>query len=155
MRMGSNRRLSWMVPFVFAALALGCFALIATLQPKPQSAGVVDERGSPFSSDYILTVTYQTEDGIDIVEQVVSFQPYDAGDVVLIWPETEDSAAMVASEPLELTVGSALVVIGFGLLLGLVVTLSVNGFGFVPGTGRTGETDPEEIHESRGFYWRS
>ena len=47
------------------------------------------------------------------------------------------------------------VVAGGAFLVGFVVDLSRRGFGYVRGTGRAGETNPDELAESRGFYWRS
>jgi hypothetical protein len=43
---------------------------------------------------------------------------------------------------------------GVGLLLGIVVRLSLAGYGYVRGTGLPGESTPEEVREDRGFYWR-
>ncbi len=61
----------------------------------------------------------------------------------------------VETEPFLVTSGLLLGVGGVAFLLGLVVDLSLRGYGFVPGTGGAGQTNPEHLDESRGFYWRT
>ena len=43
---------------------------------------------------------------------------------------------------------------GVGVLLGIVVRLSLAGYGYIRGTGQPGETAPEDVREDHGFYWR-
>ena len=43
---------------------------------------------------------------------------------------------------------------GVGVLLGVVVRFSLAGSGYVRGTGKPGESAPEDVREDRGFYWR-
>ena len=56
---------------------------------------------------------------------------------------------------IELTPTLAASVAGIAALLGFVVQYTVRGFGYVPGTGKPGQTNPTEVAEDRGFYWRT
>lgn len=41
-----------------------------------------------------------------------------------------------------------------GLAFAVVVLAAERGFGYVRGTGRSGEMNPDDVQESHGFYWR-
>ena len=51
----------------------------------------------------------------------------------------------------------ALIVLGAvtGAVFGGIVIATLAGFGFIPGTGQPGQSEPREVQERHGFYWRS
>lgn len=75
-------------------------------------------------------------------------------ETIPIWFDS-DGGVIVEDPTYHLTVPDYVLAAALGGLLGLVVLLSVHGYGYVRGTGAPGEMTATEVREDRGFYWRT
>lgn len=105
--------------------------------------------------DWSRTVTDQT--GLELV-----YVEWDEGADFVALPdslrgdETVEIRVRNDTASIDWITGSTYVVAGvIGLLLGIVVDMSLRGFGYVRGTGQTSETPDLDVGEERGFYWRT
>ena len=145
-----ERRLFGRTPFLVAAAAVSVLLLVAAFQPKPITAEVLRVRTNAFMVE-VATVSWLADDGTTRTEFVELPTGYEPGNRMPIWPG-EGATPTRYGEPLVVvTPGLLVAVAAVAFLFGLVVDLSLRGYGFV----RTGPMKPEEVEESRGFYWRS
>jgi hypothetical protein len=138
------------VPFVFATGAVGLLLVAAALQPKPVLAEVLSVRATS-SSTQLATVLWADAEGTtrtDLVELPVGYQPADR---IPIWPDDGVSPTRFGNLVIVLTPGLLLATGALAFLLGLVVDLSLRGYGYV----RNARMDPKELEEASGFYWRT
>lgn len=135
------------------ALAVGALLWLGQL-PEPFTGEIVGSSVSEADDGFAGDVRWVDGDGVRRVgsftltgEQVAS------GTVLLVDPENQlrvfDPSLDKGPSALTLAVTA-----GIGLLFAVVVLAAVRGYGFVRGTGRPGEMAPDEVEESRGFYWR-
>ena len=118
-----SRRLIWILPVLFAVLAVGLFWLYVLVRPQPQWAVVIDRQDIEYSSASWLEVEYQTDIGLN-VDRVRSFDPHQVGDTVLIMPRTRETPPSVASEFFLIDPDNVLVVAIIGAVVGMVVALT-------------------------------
>lgn len=144
-----------MVPFVFAGLGIVAAVLFNNLQADPVDARIIAGSAVDVGEGRVdvriiwtdrvsLERTATIRIGSELLESEtipIWLDPY--GEVVLDDPTYHLT-------PLDYALGAAL-----GGLLGLVVVLSVHGYGYVRGTGAPGEMTATEVREDRGFYWRT
>ena len=95
------------------------------------------DSSSVFIAEVVLPDEYRTANTVPV--RVLSDRSVEVGDQSFRLPE----------------IGLLAIVALMGALLGLVVVNNLSGFGFVKGTGRPGESQPADVREDRGFYWRS
>ena len=55
----------------------------------------------------------------------------------------------------ELVLGDYLLGAGIGLLLGVVMVMTIRGYGYVRGDGEPGSKPHIPVGEEEGFYWRT
>jgi hypothetical protein len=79
---------------------------------------------------------------------------FDADLTIDVWP-LGDGFATVESPVSRLSWPDYLLVSMLGFLLGLVVRATLDGYGYVRGTGEPGSKPEVAVGEERGFYWRS
>lgn len=145
----------WVVLWLVAVPALAVSALLWLSQPpEPFTGEIVGSSVSESDDGLVGDVSWIDEDG---VRRVRSFDLTEAqvasGTVLLI--STENRVRVLdPSRDRGLSATTVAVTAGIALLFAIVVLATVRGFGFVRGTGRPGEMTPDEVEESRAFYWR-
>ena len=152
-----RRRSKWVqlvgIPLVTAALGAAALIGIVNIRQEPQMAKVtsrtvidgetvarIEAPAGPMSvvvAEVVLPDEYRTATTVPV--RVLSDRSVEVGDQGFRLPGT----------------GLLAVVALMGALLGLVGVNNLSGFGFVKGTGQPGETQPADVREDRGFYWRS
>lgn len=144
------------LPIVFAALALGGLFILVLLQPEPVYGTVLSVREGNDGEMYATVEYVDPQSGETVVDSLLfPLQHLDA-ETVPVWPGNGGNQPQIgAFGRVELTPTLAVSVAGIAALLGFVVQFTVRGFGYVPGTGKPGQTNPTEVAEDRGFYWRT
>lgn len=118
-------------------------------------ARVIESTVEPTDRGFVGNVVWVDADGVlhnrggvDMTPQHVT-----SGTVHIVIPEGE----LVVVDPDEYgQVHPAVLVVAalIALAFALVVVATMRGYGFVRGTGRSGEMTQDELQESHGFYWR-
>lgn len=107
------------------------------------------------STDFglVADVTWVDEDGVRRVRRLdLTSEHVTAGYVELA---TDSGGEVRVLAPARGPSATVLVVVALiGLAFAAVVVATVRGFGYVRGTGRYGEMDPDDVKESHAFYWR-
>lgn len=137
----------------FAVVAIGVLFAVQLAQPDPITAEVIrpiaagsDDSPRPYLVRW--TDSEGTQEGVVFIPEryaEASTAP------ILIHTSTLEPYVTDGTWPLAAYSTAATL----GLLLGLVVSFSVDGFGYVRGTGQVSETPDLDVAEDRGFYWRT
>ncbi len=144
------------LPIAFPIIALLSLVIVSLIQPEPVYGSVLSVREGHQGTLYAKVEFTHPESSETVVEIVVLPVPYSGDQTIPLWPGNDWNPPMVGLfGRIELTPALMLSVAGVATLLGVVVQLTVRGFGYVPGTGKPGQTDPIEVAEDRGFYWRT
>lgn len=150
------RRADWWIVPIVGLLAVVALVLFNHLVSAPTEAKIVE--GTAVSVGEGLTeveITWSfpsTPDEVETATVRIPESEVESG-TVLVWRADE---AFTLSDPgRALTVGDYLVVFGLGALLGVVMVMTVRGYGYVRGTGETSSTPDLDVAEDRGFYWRT
>ncbi len=143
----------WLVGVpVVAVLVLWSF----NRPPETFTADVVESSVEPTDAGLVVAdVTWTDEDGVrrtrtfevtsDLVASgSVSLVASPSGEVDIATPARQAGPSGV------LFVITAMI----GLAFAVVVLAALRGFGYVRGTGRYGDTSPDDVKESNAFYWR-
>lgn len=144
------------LPIAFPTLALIGLLIIVLFQPEPVYGTVLSVREGSEGNLFATVEFVDPQSGERVIESLLLPMEYLEDDIVPVWPGNE------ANEPqigiigrIELTPTLTVSVAAIAALLGFVVQYTVRGFGYVPGTGKPGQTNPIEVAEDRGFYWRT
>lgn len=146
---------AWAALWLLAVPVLAVTLLWWVSQPPTTfEAEVVGSSVSRADGGLVGDVRWVDDNGVrrvrsfDLTEEHVT-----SGTVMLVSMEGEvtvlDSSESTGASGLTMAV-TALI----AFLFAVVVLATVRGFGFVRGTGQPGEMTPDEVEESRGFYWR-
>lgn len=100
-------------------------------------------------------VTWTDEEGVRRVRSIhVASELVASGSVQLTEEEGGETRVVVPGEETGPS-GTVLVITALiALAFAVVVLATVRGFGYVRGTGRYGEMEPDDVKESHAFYWR-
>jgi len=145
----------WAVLWLLAVPALAVSLLLWISQPPATFvAEVVGSSVSQADGGLVGDVRWVDEDGVRHVRSFnLTEEHVTSGTVMLVSTEGEvrvsDSSESSGVSGLTMTLTAVI-----ALLFAAVVVATVRGFGFVRGTGQPGEMTPDELEESRGFYWR-
>ena len=145
--------LLWLVtiPAVAVAALLGLGR-----PPETFTAVVVETSVEPTDAGLVFAdVSWTDDDGIRRVRSVHVTSELVASGTVQLTAEEGGEVSVVA--PGEDTGPSGTVVVITALIslaFAVVVLATVKGFGYVRGTGRYGEMEPDDVKESHAFYWR-
>lgn len=146
------------LPLVFAAIAVTSLFLLVLVQPESVNGSVLRVREGSVGVFY-ATVEYLDPRGDQpgpVVEELQLPPGYEGRDVVPIWLGPEDVPSRIGLfGQIEITPALVLAIAGLAALLGGVVQMTVRGYGYVRGTSEYGQTNPVEVAEDRGFYWRT
>jgi hypothetical protein len=140
---------------LLAVPVLAVSALLWLSQPaKPFMAQVVDPSVTRTDDGFVGNVTWIDDEGVRRVSSVeLTSEHVDSGTVPVVTVEGEVSV-VDPSEQTQVPITVLLVTAAIALAFAVVVLATLRGFGFVRGTGRAGEMTPDEVQESRAFYWR-
>lgn len=138
---------------LFALAAVAALFAVQLAQPEPIQADVVrpvTAASDDFPRPYLVrwTDSEGTQQGVAMIPE-----RYEGASSVpiLVDPSTLDPYVTDGTWP----AGAYALAAGLGFLLGLVVSFSVDGYGYVRGTGQVSETPDLDVAEDRGFYWRT
>ena len=144
------------LPIAFAVLALAGLFILVLVQPEPVYGMVLSVREGSEGALFATVEFVDPRSGERIVESLLLPTEYLGEDTVPVWPGNEGNPPQIGIiGRIELTPTLVVSVAGIAALLGFVVQHTVRGFGYVPGTGKPGQTNPTEVAEDRGFYWRT
>lgn len=140
-------------------VAVPVIAVVALLwlgrPPEIFAAEVVESSVEPTDAGLVLAdVRWTDEDGI---RRVRSFEMASELAVSGSVGVAEQEGEVRVLDPARETGPSVTVLVItalIGLLFAVVVLATLRGFGYVRGTGRYGEMDPDDVKESHAFYWR-
>lgn len=160
-RLGSrqNPRLTSRLMVLLWVLAVPAIAVVALLWfDRPSEvlmANVIESSVEQSDTAFVGDVTWTDADGTRRVRSVeMSFDHVEAGTVpVVLEPDGQVRVVDPVIETRPSIAALALTAL-IGLALALVVLATVRGFGYVRGTGRSGEMTSDEVQESHAFYWR-
>lgn len=150
-------RLIFRLPALLLLVAIPVLAVVAFLwldrPPGAVTVEVVESSVEPTDVGLVGDVTWVDEDGIRRVRSVeLTSEHVTAGFVELTVGEGGKARVL---DPARGPSATVLVVVALiGLAFAAVVLATVRGFGYVRGTGRYGEMDPDDVKESHAFYWR-
>lgn len=117
-------------------------------------AQVIESTVEMTDMGFVGNVTWTDANGVRHNREVnMTVEHVSSGTVHLVISEGET----VVVDPAEYGRVSPAVLVTAGsiaLAFALVVVATIRGYGFVRGTGQSGEMTPDEVQESRGFYWR-
>ncbi|MDH3190401.1 MAG: hypothetical protein OEM39_07165 [Acidimicrobiia bacterium] len=144
-----------MVPFIFAGLGIVAVVLFNNLQADPVSARIISGSAVDIGDGRVeVLISWTDRVPLERTARIRIGSELLENETIPIWlgpdgePLLDDPSYHLT--PLDYVLGAAL-----GGLLGLVVVLSVRGYGYVRGTGAPGEMTATEVREDRGFYWRT
>lgn len=120
---------------------------------EPYMAQVIDSTVQQTEQGFFGNVTWIDDEGVRRVRRVeMTTAHVDSGSVPLTVTEGEVRIFVPPDQPVSTPV--LLLTAAVGLLFAVVVLATLRGFGYVRGTGRSGEMTPDEVRESHAFYWR-
>jgi hypothetical protein len=143
----------WLVTIpVVAVLAL----LWLGRPPETFTADVAESSVEPTDAGLVVAdVRWTDEDGVRRVRSIhVASELVDSGSVTLTAEEGGEVRVVAPGDETGPSRTVLMVTALIGLAFAVVVLATVRGFGYVRGTGRYGEMDPDDVKESHAFYWR-
>lgn len=148
-----RQRVSSRLGLVFALIAVPAVSALAVsqLSTAPITAEVVAASVSEFDSRAEGTVRWTDADGTRRTATLELTDEHLTTGTVPIQPAEGTGEVWVVEGPPILAMTMAA---GVAALLVLVVFGTLRGYGYVRGTGRSGEMSTADVQESRGFYWR-
>lgn len=103
-----------------------------------------------------VEITWSFRSNPDEVEVAIVRIPESELDVGTVPVWSDGAEGFTTEDPrYVLTPGDYILAAGLGALLGVVMVMTVRGYGYVRGTGETGSTPGLNVAEDRGFYWRT
>lgn len=150
MTTATTKRVWWVLPPLFAVLAVG----VAFIAPNLSSSTIDARIVRVIDDDRVLLRWSEPNGDIRQLEATVP-REYAGLEVVPIRLTGNDEVEIGSPGLRGLSWQAIAVVGGLAAFLGLVVAYSLAGYGFVRGVGEPGSMTPEEVREDRGFYWRS
>ena len=149
----------WAVVPVTALVAVLGLILINNLQPAPVQAEIVAGSERPVSgTEVVVDIVWSFPSTPDQIETATVRVPPSLVDdgFVEVWPDNEDAAGFTIVDPsYHLTPGDYVMTLVLGALLGVVMVMTIRGYGYVRGTGEPGSRPQVDVAEDRGFYWRT
>ncbi len=154
------RRSDWLVPFVTAALAVGALLVFASFQLDPIDADVIEEGARPTSGGLVeaqVTWSYPwSADEVEVETVKITQEEFEAGTVPIWVSRTSSGSEFTLTDPTYHPVlGDYILAIVIGGLLGVVMVMTMRGYGYVRGDGEPGSVPHVDVGEERGFYWRT
>jgi hypothetical protein len=147
----------WWVVLVTAILGVGVLIVTNNIAGSPVEATIVENTASSAGDGTVdVEITWAFRSTPDQVESAVVRIPESQleGGVVPVWPDGEGGFTL--EDPgYVLVAGDYLLAAGLGALLGVVMVMTVRGYGYVRGTGDPGSQPQLDVAEDRGFYWRT
>ncbi len=126
------------------------------IQPEPVYGTVLSVRQGSNGNTYATVEFTHPESDQTVIEVLELPDAYSGEPTIPLWPGDGWTPPMVGLYGrIELTPALMLSAAGVAALLGAVVQSTLRGFGYIPGTGKPGQTNPVEVAEDRGFYWRT
>lgn len=121
--------------------------------PGVVTAEVVESTVESTDAGLVGNVTWVDADGVRRVWTVELTSEHVAAGYIELTVDEGGEVRVVA--PAQGPSATVLVVVAIiGLAFAAVVVATVRGFGYVQGTGRYGEMEPDDVKESHAFYWR-
>lgn len=152
-----KRKRDWWVVLITAVLAVIVLFLTNNLQADPVQATIVDESATPAGRGMVdVEITWSfpsTPDEIESAKARISESQLKAG-TVPVWRDGDGSFTIEDPRYIP-TQADYLLAAGLGALLGVVMVMTVRGYGYVRGTGEPGSQPQVDVAEDRGFYWRT
>lgn len=154
------KRTDWLVPLVTAALGVGVLLAFANLQSDPIEAAVIQEGAESKPGGLIeaqVTWSYPwTPDQVEVETVKITQEEFDSGSVP-IWVSTSSAGSdFTLTDPTyQPVLGDYILAIVIGGLLGVVMVMTMRGYGYVRGDGEPGSVPHVDVGEERGFYWRT
>ena len=155
-----NSNLASRLAVLLWLVAIPTAAVVAILwigrPPETFTADVVESSVEPTDTGLVVAdVRWTDEDGVRRVLSIhVASELVASGSVQLTELEGGEVSVVAPGEETGLSVTVFVVTALIGLTFAVVVLAAVNGFGYVRGTGRYGEMEPDDVKESHAFYWR-
>lgn len=152
-RRSSLRLFEWVFILVFPLLVV--VALLWLNRPVDSTqARIIESTVTSTNAGFVGNMQWTDDGGVRHNRRVeLTPEHVTSGTVPLVMSEGEmrvvDPVEYGRMSPIVLAVAAAI-----ALAFTLVVVATMRGFGFVRGTGRSGEMTPDEVQESRAFYWR-
>ncbi len=152
-------RSNWIVVPITAFLAVLGLIVLNSLQVAPVQAQVVAGSETPVSdTEVVVDIVWSFPSNPDQIETATVTIPelqVDEGFVEVWRHESSDSGFTTVDPNYQLTPGDYVLVLVLGALLGVVMVMTVRGYGYVRGTGEPGSRPKVDVAEDRGFYWRT
>lgn len=146
----------WALPILFALAAIGLTLVYLNVWAGPIEAQVQPSMVRFENGELRALVRWPVKpDGNFRQRDIAISEEYLDARVVPIRIVGDDEVKVVSRGVQWPSWQVVLVVGAFGALTGLVIALTLAGFGFVRGTGESGSMTREDVREDRGFYWRS
>ncbi|HEY5890133.1 MAG TPA: hypothetical protein VIW94_05485, partial [Acidimicrobiia bacterium] len=142
-----------------AFLAVLGLIVVNNLQPAPVQAEIVAGSERPVSgTEVVVDIVWSFPSTPGQIEtatvRVPSTQVEDG--FAEVWPDRQDAAGFTTVDPnYQLTPGDYVMALVIGALLGVVMVMTMRGYGYVRGTGEPGSRPKVDVAEDRGFYWRT
>lgn len=148
-----------MVVPITAVLAVLGLILVNNLPAGPVEAEIVAGSENPVSdTEVAVDIIWSfpsTPDQIETATARIPLSQIDEG-FVEVWRDREEDAGFTTIDPTyQLTPGDYVLALVLGALLGVVMVMTIRGYGYVRGTGEPGSRPKVDVAEDRGFYWRT
>jgi hypothetical protein len=157
----SSSRRQWWVVVVTAGLAVVGLILLNNLQAGPVAAEIDLSTATPIGNGDVrvqISWTFPSNpEDVQVAEVAIPASQVDVG-TVDVWPTTERDGQpgfTLIDPSYQLTPGDYILAVVLGALLGIVMVMTVRGYGYVRGTGEPGSHPRVDVAEDRGFYWRT
>ncbi len=157
----SPQRRQWWVVVVTAGLAVVGLILVNNLRAGPVAAEIEESSATPIGNGDVsvqISWSFPSDPDVVLTEEVAVPASQVGIGAVDVWRTTESDGqtGFTLEDPsYQLTPGDYILAAGLGALLGVVMVMTVRGYGYVRGTGEPGSHPRVDVAEDRGFYWRT
>lgn len=142
---------------ITALLAVVGMVVLNNLLMRPVAAVIIDDTMVPTGDgNFRAEIRWSFRSTPDIVESAeVTLTESDVSHgAVSIWRDGEGGFSL-ENPTYRLTAADYILASAVGASLGLVMVMTIRGYGYVRGTGEPGSYPSVDVAEDRGFYWRT